>query len=95
MVGVGALAAVCGVAAPGRAGPCPPQMRGGCKGFLKGKHLALTAVLGTGVDASPIGAVAVTPDGKTGYGLREDGALDAWDLATGALPSRRSSGRTR
>ena len=66
-------------------GPCPPEMPGGCRGFLSAKNLALTAVLGTGVDASPIQAVGVTPDGKIGYGLRRDGALDAWDLATGAL----------
>ncbi|HMF40777.1 MAG TPA: hypothetical protein VKQ32_08780 [Polyangia bacterium] len=78
-------AAVASAPSRAAAGPCPPEMPGGCNGFLRGKRLALTAVLGTGTDASPIRSVGVTPDGKTGYGLREDGALDAWDLATGAL----------
>ena len=36
-------------------------------------------------DASPIEAVGVTREGKTAYGLRADGALDAWDVGTGAL----------
>jgi WD40 repeat protein len=67
------------------AGPCPPETHEGCKGFLKGKHLALAAVLGSGVDAGPLEAVGVTPDGRLGYGLRSDGALDEWDLGTGAL----------
>jgi hypothetical protein len=85
MVGVLAVLAVGGAAPAIASGTCPADMPGGCKGFLNGKRLALTAVLGTGLDAMPMTAVAVTPDGKTGYGLRADGALDAWDLATGSL----------
>jgi len=78
-------ATVADVPAHALSGPCPPALPGGCKGFLKAQHLALTAVLGSGVDAASLEAVGVTPDGKTGYGLRVDGALDAWDLGTGAL----------
>jgi WD40 repeat protein len=88
-VGLFAVVVVAAVvaAAPTRAGaaPCPPEMPGGCRGFVRGGKMTLAAVLGSGLDASPIKAVGVTPDGKTGYGLRGDGALDAWDLATGAL----------
>ena len=83
---VGVLAVAAGGAPPrAAAGPCPPEVAAGCKGFLKSKHLTLAAVLGSGVDAAPLEAVGVTPDGKIGYGLRSDGALDEWDLHTGAL----------
>ena len=81
MVGVLAVLAAGGAAPAIASGTCPPDMPGGCKGFLSGKRLALTAVLGTGLDAMP-------DAGRRRDARREDGLRVARGRRARRLGSR-------